>query len=118
MVITTSSSQRSSRPATWGQRPWDVPRQKLSKALESRVLFVLDRPGPARRAEPGAGEADEAVEVALPEVLGGGVAAGLEVAYRVRDGAVVLGRHGTPLRCRGARPRATSFYPALGRLGE
>jgi hypothetical protein len=60
-----------------------------------RGVIILDGPGPVRRAEADAGEMDEAVEVALPEVLRGGVAAGPEVADPAGDRAVVPGCHGT-----------------------
>ena len=61
------------------------------EGAQGRILLILDRPGPPRGAESGAGEMDQAIEVALPEVLGGGVAAGLQVADPARDRAVVLG---------------------------
>src|SRR5207302_139910 len=52
--------------------------------------------GPQAGAEPGASPVDEAIEGPLPEVLGGGVAAVLQLADPVRDRAVVLACHRTP----------------------
>ena len=94
-VRTTRSRQRSSRSVSWGKRPSAAPRQKLSKALRAASSSSSTT---RRRARPelGAGEVDEAVEVPLPEVLGGGVAAGLEVADPAGDRATLVGSHATP----------------------
>src|SRR5205823_4027450 len=74
------------------------------ESAEGRVLLVLDRPGATVVPQLLVRQADQPLEVALPEVLRRGIAAGLQVADPARDRALAVGRHGMAL----VAPRSTA----------
>ena len=112
-VMTTSRRQRSSRSASCGKRPSVAPRQKLPKVLNA--ASSSSSMAPARRARRRwRGRDGQGAGAALPEMLRGGVAAGLEVADPAGHRAVVLDRHGIPSAMCGARPHAYCNHPGGG----
>jgi hypothetical protein len=79
----------------------DAPAEAVEGA-EGRVLLVLDRPRTAVVLELPLRQADEPLEVALPEALRRGIPAGLQVADPARDRALASGFHiGVPCRGKG-----------------
>jgi hypothetical protein len=68
-MMSTSSRQRSSRSASWVNRPSRT-RAKALEGTQRRILIVLDAP-PVCRPQLGASETDELGEVSVPEQLRG-----------------------------------------------
>jgi hypothetical protein len=69
------------------------------EGTQRRILLIFDRLGPWLGAEPGLGELDQAGEVATPKRLGGVELAAAEGAEPMRNGAGVVERHESSLRC-------------------
>ena len=92
-----------------GKRPLaavDAPAEAVEGA-EGDVLLVGRAPG--HRPELRPGQADEPVEVALPEALGRGIAAGLRVANPAGDRTLALGSQGMASQLRTDRQGAPLF---------
>ena len=97
VVITTSSRQRSSRSASWGNRPRARPAHRLSKALNAASSSSLPASRPRPGPQPRSRQVDHPREIPLPQRLCGRRVAALHAGDPPRDRTFSTIWHESPL---------------------